>query len=49
MEFSHVYHPDVLNNTLLRQGCILETAPTMGMAGRHTFQGQGGDKELLIS
>ena len=44
-----MYHTDVLNNILLCQGCILETAPTIGMAGRHTFQRQGGDKEPLIS
>ena len=37
--FSHVYHPDGLNNTLLSQGCILETAPTVGTVDR-TFQGQ---------
>ena len=28
--FSHIYHPDDLNSTVLSQGCILETAPTMG-------------------
>ena len=30
--FSH--HPDGPNNTLLSQGCILETAPSVGMVGR---------------
>lgn len=31
--FRHVYHPDGLNNTLIPQDCVLETAPSVGMAG----------------
>ena len=31
--FSPVYSPDGLNNTLLLQGRVLETAPAMGMVG----------------
>ena len=31
--FSHVYCPDGLNNTLLSQGCVLETVSTMGRVG----------------
>ena len=32
--FSHVFSPDGLDSTLLSQGCILETAPTVGTVGR---------------
>lgn len=32
--FSHIYSPDDLNNALLSQGCVLETALAMGMMGR---------------
>lgn len=32
--FGHIYHPDDLNTTLLSQGYILETAPSVGMMGR---------------
>lgn len=31
---SHVHHPDGLHNTLLSQGCALETAPAGGTVGR---------------
>ena len=31
--FSHIYHPNDLNNTLLSQGCVLETAPSVGTVG----------------
>lgn len=32
--FSHIICPDSLNKTLLSQGCVLETAPKVRMAGR---------------
>ena len=32
--FSHLFSPDVLNNTLLSQVCVLGTAPNMGKARR---------------
>ena len=38
--FSHVHSLDGLSNTLLSQGCILETAPRVGIVG--IFQGQWG-------
>lgn len=31
--FSHIHSPDVLNNTLLFQGCVLEIAPSVGTVG----------------
>ena len=34
MGFSHVLHPDGLNNILLFQGCVLETALTVGTVAR---------------
>ena len=34
MGLSHILCPDVLNNTSLSQGCVLETAPTVGTVGR---------------
>lgn len=37
---SHAFSPDGLNNTLLSQGSVLETAPSVGMVGMTTFQGQ---------
>ena len=30
---SHIYHPNDLNDTLLSQGCLLETAPNVGTVG----------------
>ena len=32
--FSHIVHPDGLNNTLLSQGCFLEAASDSGKTGR---------------
>ena len=32
--FSHVYHPDGLNTTLLSEGCIPAMTPAMKMVGR---------------
>ena len=32
-EFSHMYCPDGLINTLLSQGCVFEMAPTVGRVG----------------
>lgn len=34
MGFGHIHRPDGLNNTLLSQGCVLGTAPTVGVVGR---------------
>lgn len=34
MRFHHLYQPEGLNNTLLSQGCILDTAPKTGQRGR---------------
>ena len=34
MGFGHVFYPDGLNNALLFQGCVLETALTVGTVGR---------------
>ena len=34
IEFTHVFSSDGLNNALLSQGRILETARSMGMMGR---------------
>ena len=31
--FSHIYHPDGLNNTLLSQGCVLENSSSCGNSG----------------
>ena len=39
--FSHVYHPDGLNNTLLFQGSVLEAASGVERQTEHTFQRQG--------
>ena len=41
--FSHVYHPDSLNTTLLSQGCVPEYGSHCMDTGRayRTFQGQG--------
>lgn len=41
MGFSHVFSPDSLKNTLLSQGHVLGTTPTVGMVGWGTFQKQG--------
>lgn len=41
MWFSHMYHPDDLNNTLFSHGYVLEVAPRMGAVGGLTFQEQG--------
>lgn len=32
--FSHIFHADGLNNTLVSQGCVLEAAFNAGKAGR---------------
>lgn len=34
MEFSLVFSPAGLNNTVLPQGCVLENAPTVGTVGK---------------
>lgn len=40
--FSHIHNPGGLNNTLLSQGYVLETASTVGMGGKHiTRAGEG--------
>ena len=44
--FSHVFSPDGLNNTLLSQGCTLQTART---GAEHTFKGQGRGQEPSIA
>lgn len=49
MGFSHIHCSDGLNNTLVSQGCVLRTAPTVGMVVRCTFQGQGTGKEPPIA
>ena len=35
-EFSHIFSLDGLNNILLSQGCVLETAPSVGTLGPRT-------------
>ena len=53
-EFCHIYCPDGLN-TMLFQGCVLGTAPTVGMVGKiYIFRmradgGAGGSAEPLIT
>lgn len=47
--FSHVEDPVDLNNILPSHGCILETAPTVGMWMQCTFQSRGGSKEPPIA
>ena len=39
--FSHMFSPDGLNNTLLSQGCVLVTAPTVGTVYRVYIPGTG--------
>lgn len=39
-EFSHMYHPDDLSNTLLSQ-----VTPSVGIGAECTFQGQGKGRE----
>ena len=42
--------PDGLDNTLLSQVCILETAPTVGTVGRmYISRRREGDEKLLIA
>lgn len=44
--FSHVEHPDDLNNILPSQDCILETALSVGEC---TFQSGRGSKESPVA
>lgn len=41
MGFGHVFYPDGLNNALLFQGCVLETALAVGTVGRIYSTGTG--------
>ena len=36
--FSQIFSPDGLKNTLVSQGCVLGTPPTVGTMDRRTFQ-----------
>ena len=46
--FSHVFSSDGPDNTLLSQGCILETSPRMERVGR-TYRTGGGGEEPQIA
>lgn len=45
--FSHIAHPDGLRNTLLSQGCLFETVPSVGMVGG-TYTTRAGEVERSI-
>ena len=47
--FSHTHSPDGLNGTLLFQGCVLETTPSVGMVGGRYIPWTGeGVKHLWL-
>lgn len=49
MGFSHTYHPEGLNTTLLSPGCVLENGSHYGNGGQNIHQRQGAGEEPLIA
>ena len=45
MGFSHTYHPDGLNITLLSQGCVLENGSNCATSGCNVHSKDGGGGE----
>lgn len=45
--FRHIFSPDGLNNTLLSQGYVLETATSMGIVGDTHVPRMGGSSDCL--
>ena len=49
-EFSHIYHPDGLNNILLSQGCICENGPRCGNNEQNvSSRDRGGAEEPPVA
>ena len=40
-EFSHIYYPEGLNNTLISQGCACEKGSNCGNDGQHVHSKEG--------
>ena len=49
-EFSHIYHPDGLNNISLSQGCIFEDGSSCGNNEQNvSFRDRGGAEEPPVA